>query len=261
VLGTARSADGISIAYEVQGAGTPALAFVHGWSCDRTYWRHQLPDFAQRHVVVAVDLAGHGGSGEGRAEYTMPAYGKDVAAVANELGLDEIVLVGHSMGGDVNVEAALELDARVVAQVWVDVYFQLEHSRDDGDVQEIVGPLRRDFRGEVQKLARTMFLPDADPKVADWIVHDMSSAPPYVGLNEAAYSLTNMAAMLEHMRRLRAPMVAINTDWRPTNIESLASHGIRTVHMPGVGHFGMMEKPDEFNRLLGQVVESFAVTA
>jgi len=260
VLGTARSADGISIAYEVLGAGTPALVFVHGWSCDRTYWRHQLPHFAERHVVVAVDLAGHGDSQAGRAEYTMPAYGQDVAAVANQLGLEEIVLVGHSMGGDVNVEAALELGPRVVAQVWVDVYFHLEQ-QDHDDVEETLAPLRRDFRGGVQRLVRTMFLPDADPKVAEWIENDMSSAPPYVALNEAAYSLTNMAPMLEHMRRLPASVVAINTDWRATNVESLASHGIRTVHMTGVGHFGMMEKPEEFNRLLEHVVESFAVRA
>src|SRR5712692_9916785 len=144
VLGAARSADGISIAYEVLGAATPALVFVHGWSCDRTYWRHQLPHFAERHVVVAVDLAGHGDSQAGRAEYTMPAYGQDVAAVANQLGLEEIVLVGHSMGGDVNVEAALELGPRVVAQVWVDVYFHLEQ-QDHDDVEETLAPLRRDF--------------------------------------------------------------------------------------------------------------------
>ena len=37
------SPDGIRIAYEVHGEGTPALVFVHGWSCDRTYWAAQIP--------------------------------------------------------------------------------------------------------------------------------------------------------------------------------------------------------------------------
>ena len=62
----ARSADGIPVHFEVEAGGAPPLVFVHGWSCDRTYWRHQIDDFAGRHEVVAIDLAGHGESGSGR---------------------------------------------------------------------------------------------------------------------------------------------------------------------------------------------------
>jgi pimeloyl-ACP methyl ester carboxylesterase len=47
------------ISYEVRGGGRP-LVFVHGWSCDRTYWREQMDEFAKRHRVVAIDLGGHG---------------------------------------------------------------------------------------------------------------------------------------------------------------------------------------------------------
>jgi len=39
---TASSIDGVPIAYEVLGEGTPALVFVHGWSCDRSYWKGQV---------------------------------------------------------------------------------------------------------------------------------------------------------------------------------------------------------------------------
>lgn len=58
-----RSADGLPVRYEVLGDGTPALVFVHGWSCDRRYWDGQVGYFADRHRVVAIDLAGHGESG------------------------------------------------------------------------------------------------------------------------------------------------------------------------------------------------------
>jgi len=56
------SADGIHIAYEAYGEGTPALVFVHGWSCDRSHWAAQLQPFSRQFKVVAVDLAGHGES-------------------------------------------------------------------------------------------------------------------------------------------------------------------------------------------------------
>ncbi len=73
--GLVTSADGIHIAYETRGEGTPALVFVHGWSCDRTYWDGQLPAFSRQFKVVAVDLAGHGESGLGRKTWTMGAFG------------------------------------------------------------------------------------------------------------------------------------------------------------------------------------------
>ena len=91
VRGVARSSDGIPLSFEVHGSGTPAPVFVHGWSCDRRYWRGQLAALADRHQVVAVDLAGHGESGGGRQRWTMAAFGDDVAAVVRHLGLGAVV--------------------------------------------------------------------------------------------------------------------------------------------------------------------------
>ena len=134
----ARSADGIPVHFEVEGAGEPALVFVHGWSCDRTYWSAQIDHFAATHEVVAVDLAGHGESGGGRREWTMPAFGGDVVAVIEKLGLREVVLIGHSMGGDVIVEVALALPERIAGLVWVDVYRTLGGVDTPEEIEEFV---------------------------------------------------------------------------------------------------------------------------
>jgi pimeloyl-ACP methyl ester carboxylesterase len=113
----ATSPDGLRIAYEALGSGAPgapALVFVHGWSCDRSYWNGQLDAFSSDYKVVAVDLAGHGESALGRKDWSIAAYGGDVAAVVKKLGLTRVILIGHSMGGDVNAEAARQLRGRVV---------------------------------------------------------------------------------------------------------------------------------------------------
>ncbi len=68
------SADGVRVAYEVRGTGTPALVFIHGWSCDRSYWAGQLETFSREFQVVAIDLAGHGESGFGRQPWTIGAF-------------------------------------------------------------------------------------------------------------------------------------------------------------------------------------------
>ena len=124
--GEARSGDGIPLRFEARGSGAPALVFVHGWSCDRSYWDVQLDWFSAGHQVVAMDLAGHGESGAGRQAWTMAAFGDDVVTVVQALGLGEVVLIGHSMGGDIVVEAALRLPDQVVGLVWADVYTRLD---------------------------------------------------------------------------------------------------------------------------------------
>jgi pimeloyl-ACP methyl ester carboxylesterase len=64
-------------------------------------------------LVVTVDLAGHGESDSGRQDWSIAAFGSDVATVVDQLALEDVVPVGHSMGGDVILEAAGRLPGRV----------------------------------------------------------------------------------------------------------------------------------------------------
>jgi pimeloyl-ACP methyl ester carboxylesterase len=138
----ATSSDGIRIAYEVHGEAATALVFVHGWSCNRSYWRQQLQPFSRQFKVVAVDVAGHGQSGLGRESWTIPAFGGDVAAVVEKLGLKRVILIGHSMGGDVIVESARQLPGRVAGLIWVDTYKKLGIPRSSEQIQAFIRPFR-----------------------------------------------------------------------------------------------------------------------
>lgn len=253
----ARSADGIPVHFEVDGEGAPALVFVHGWSCDRTYWSDQVDHFARSHEVVAIDLAGHGESGGGRQAWTMPAFGADVVAVIEKLGLRDVVLIGHSMGGDVIVEAARALPERIIGLVWVDTYNTLGNSRTPEETEEFVQPFRQDFATAVEALVRPMFVATSDPGLVERVVADMSDAPPAAAVDMIEHAVTNDEAILAALPALPAPVVAINPDYRPTDVEALRRHGVRTVLVPGVGHFLMLEDPDTFNRLLGETVDGF----
>ena len=255
--GVATSRDGIPLAFEVHGAGTPTLVFVHGWSCDRSYWRGQLRPLAARYQTVAVDLAGHGESGVGRRAWTMAAFGDDVVAVAEQLGLGELVLIGHSMGGDVIVEAALRLGERVAGLVWVDTYSSLGEPPTDDELEAFLAPFREDFAGATRALVRRLFTAHADAGLVEWVAADMSAAPPKLAIDALGHAVGNERGVLGGLRQLRAPVVAINPDARPTDTEALRRHGVKTVLVSGVGHFLMMEDPDRFNRLLGQVIETF----
>jgi pimeloyl-ACP methyl ester carboxylesterase len=255
--GIARSADGIPVHFEVEAGGEPALVFVHGWSCDRSYWSRQIDDFAGRHEVVAIDLAGHGESGAGRPEWTMPAFGADVVAVIETLELRDLVLVGHSMGGDVIVEVALALPDRVAGLVWVDVYSTLGGSRTPEEIEEFVQPFRANFSIATRAFVQRMFVPDSDPELVERVAAGMSSANPEVAVRVMEHAVSNDDSILAGLSELKAPIVAINPDYRPTDVEALGRHGVKAVLMPGVGHFLMMEDPGTFNRLLSETIDDF----
>ena len=79
--GIVTGAGDVDIHYTREGAGGTAIVLVHGWTCDSSYWRHQRDEFSKDHTVVSLDLAGHGESGSNRDDWSMAAFGEDVAAV------------------------------------------------------------------------------------------------------------------------------------------------------------------------------------
>ncbi|MFZ5981754.1 MAG: alpha/beta fold hydrolase, partial [Candidatus Zixiibacteriota bacterium] len=141
------SPDSVEIYYQVEGTGDgPALVFVHGWSCDRSYWRNQIDAFKTDFKTVAIDLAGHGASGLNRREWTMPAYGADVAAVVNQLELKKIILIGHSMGGAVIIEAARLLPEQTIALIGVDTYQDMGGKYSEEEAKVFIAPFEADFK-------------------------------------------------------------------------------------------------------------------
>src|SRR5689334_24213977 len=102
------------------GKGIPALVFVHGFACTSDDWRAQRDHFEKTNEVVACDLRGHGQTPGRPQECSIEHYGGDVAALVNNLELREVVLVGHSMGCRVVVEAARLVPKRVSRVVLVD---------------------------------------------------------------------------------------------------------------------------------------------
>jgi pimeloyl-ACP methyl ester carboxylesterase len=252
---TVASSDGIPIAYEVHGTGPIAVVLVHGWSCDRSYWQAQLKPLSTRFKVVNVDLAGHGESGLGRKAWTMASFGGDVAAVVKKLGLERVVLVGHSMGGDVIVEAARQLQGRTAGLIWVDTYRELGPPRTAEQRAAFVARFRGNFVDTTRGFVRGMFPPNADKALVERVALDMSSAPQDVALGamESAFSYDAKVPVL--LQELKLPVIAINPDNSPSDSASLARHGVQLVVLSGVGHFLMMEDPQRFNPLLITAIE------
>jgi pimeloyl-ACP methyl ester carboxylesterase len=76
-----------------------------------------------------------------------------------------------------------------------------------------------------------------------------------VAVDALERAVTNHEPVVEGLRALTVPVVQLNSDYFPTDVDGLRGHGVKAVFQPGVGHFLMMEKPDEFNRLLGHAID------
>jgi pimeloyl-ACP methyl ester carboxylesterase len=254
-VGTVTAPDGVAIRYEVAGRGDPTLVFVHGWSCDRSYWRPQIDHFAASHRVVALDLGGHGESGLERKDWTMAAFAGDVRAVVEGLGLQKVVLVGHSMGGPVILEAARLMPDRVVALVPVDFFSDVDRRFTAEERKGFLAPMRADFPKITKAFVRKeMFTPRSDSAFAERIAGDMAAASP-------AVAVSAMENLLQYdqgaaLAAAKPPLRLINSDLWPTDLEALRRHNpkISLAVLPGVGHFLMTEAPDEFNRILARAV-------
>ena len=256
----ARSRDGVEIGYEAHGdVANPAVVLVHGWAGNRTYWRHQIDPLAAKYFVVTVDLGGHGESGVGRDDWNLPAFGDDVVAVVEELGLGKVALVGHSMGGDAIVFAATQLGPRVAGMVWVDTLRSLgdEPVSTPEQVAAFAAPFRANFAEAVDRFARSLFPSIADPALVDQVAADMVGAPQDAAVGSIGYALNRHPPLIAALKEISAPLVAINPDVSPTDVASFEAHDIETVLIAGVGHFLMLEDPGRFNPILISSLKAF----
>ena len=252
------SKDGNPISFEICGAGDPTLIFVHGWSCDARYWRKQVPYFSKQHRVVTIDLAGHGHSGSARTKYTMNAFGEDVAAVAKAINSKNVILIGHSMGGSVIAEAARLMPDQVVGLIGVDTLENLEYPITQKEIDQMTVPMKADFNTGSRQFVSQMISPKTDPVLREWILADMSSAPPAVALsalNEMmTLYLTGEAAKV--FEEIPIPVFVVNADLWPINYEANRRHmsSFDAIVMKDSDHFLMMNRAEDFNKELESAI-------
>jgi pimeloyl-ACP methyl ester carboxylesterase len=256
------SEDGTPISYEIYGAGEPTLVFVHGWSCDARYWRAQRPYFSKNHRVVVLDLAGHGHSGTTRSQYTMRSFGEDVRAVTVATGSRRVILIGHSMGGTVIAEAARLMPDRVIGLIGIDTLENIEYPLTREALAGMIGPLEKDFRTGSRQFVAEMISPRTDSQLREWILADMSAAPPAVAISAmkemmSQYITGEAATMFDE---IRLPVITVNGDMWPINYEANRRHmfSFDAIVLKEADHFLMMNRPEDFNRALEKAINTIS---
>lgn len=254
---------GVPVAYtDIPGPG-PAVALIHGWSCDRSIWRFQVPALTGKRRLLLLDLPGFGASGKPEMAYTPELFAAAVVAVMDAAKVERAVLVGHSMGFAVAREAARRYPERVSALVSVDGV--LERGPEDPEASRetmaqaaaLLDALGRDFRGTAGAFAESMFVPATTPELRREILDLMLGASPQPAISSIEHLF---APDLWKVEPLGLPVLGLyaDTPWLlPDNEAFFRRHFPRAeyVLLPGVGHFLHLEAPAKVNRLLLDFLE------
>ena len=261
VEGRTPSSDGVPIAWEDRGVGEPAIVLVHGWRCDRAFWRWTAPDLAQDRRVVSIDLAGHGGSGADRAEWSIRSLAEDVRAVVEARGLGRVVLVGHSMGGPVSLAAAALMPGRVVAVVGVDTLHDAEFVFPKESMDAAIAALDADPEKALRGFLPSMLGAGCDPGLVDWIVTRGMRAD-HAGASALMRTFRDLD-LRPLFSAAGVPIRCVNAapdpakGRQPTRVDRNRTYAdFDAVLLEGAGHYPMVERPASFTARLREVLDA-----
>lgn len=103
----------LEISYIKEGSGEQTLVFVHGLSSNAEAWSKNISILKEQYTCVALDLPGYGKSSKPEAEYTPTYFAAVVSEFIEALKLQNVVLVGHSMGGQASIKLAVTEPKRI----------------------------------------------------------------------------------------------------------------------------------------------------
>jgi len=239
--------DGARVHFKSYGKGRDALVLVHGWGCNLDHWRDQIPDFAKRNRVIALDLPGHGQSDKPQIPYTMDLFANAIDAVMREAKVERAVVAGHSMGTPVARQFYRKYPQKTLAIIIVDGGLRPFGTKEMRDQFLAVFRAPNYKEAGVQMFAQMMgTLAPAD---RERVNSSFSNTPQNV-LVGAMESMNQDS--LYGPDKINVPVFAIiakSPFWPPDTeqfFRTLAPD-FEIQWLEGVSHFLMMEKPKQFN--------------
>ncbi|KAF0220239.1 MAG: Alpha/beta hydrolase fold [Geobacteraceae bacterium] len=173
-------------------------------------------------------------------------------------GSRSVILIGHSMGGPVIAEAARLMPNKVLGLIGVDTLENIEYPMTREELNQMIAPLEKDFQTGSRQFVKEMISPRTDPLIREWILSDMSAAPPSVALSAMkemmSQYITGEAAKI--FDEIRVPVITVKGDLWPVNYEANRRHmfSFDAIVLKDADHFLMLDRPEEFNSALEKAI-------
>lgn len=252
------SPDVVELHYQDVGSGFPVL-FIHGWGMALEVWDRQVTALCDKYRTVCVDLRGHGFSPTPATGYDYDDHAADLRALVERIGLEDLAVVGWSMGGGVAVRLAAQMpQVRQLVLVGAPPRFLQADDAPYGLPREAADQLMGDLRDRREKTMRRV--------VEDTFHVELGEA-----VHQWLYQLSIRTPMWSAMRSYEGVLRAdVRPDLHALKIPILLLHGVediyisieaarwvdaavpsaRIVEFTESGHAPFLEEPDKFNAQL-----------
>lgn len=258
---------GVRLSIDCTGSGAPPLIFVHGGFCDRHDWNAQVRELAPQFRVITFDMPGHGESSL-PAHASVAALAQALRAVIARYGGGSDVLVGHSLGVDVILEACRQSAVGIAGLVLIEGGLVA-----DGDPDRAVSTFREKL-GAVGLDAfldasfSEMFVPSSDPQLRAHVLGRLKHLDPQfaqdIVLSKIHWDASQAAGVLAHLDmpvlllqstyfdetfRRYSLKPGMTTPWTDLVARQAPHAELRLV--TGVGHFPHIEAAPIVNEHIG----------
>ncbi len=251
--------------YVTAGQGDQVIVFVHCWAGNNGFWREQVPALADKARLILIDLPGHGQSDKPHADYTMDFFAKAVLAVMRDARVNKATLVGHSMGAPVICRVYAQAPEKVAALVAVDGLLR-RPAMSAEQAEQFKGPINTPgYQTFTTNFIRAMFPVAGTEALRDRVLGEILATPQYV-MASAMNGMFDLNQPDWDLKQVDVPVLVINAKnpmWTADYEAYVRGLSPKTDYrvIEGVGHWLMLEKPDEFNRTLVGMLQEFDLIA
>lgn len=247
--------DDVQIAYDDVGVG-PAVVLIHGYPFNRSLWTEQTEALTSRFRVVTPDLRGFGESDASEGPVTMNRMAQDVAMLMDQLGIQQAVIGGLSMGGYVALAFVKQFPSRVKALVLADTRAQSDtEEAKQTRFQHAEKALSEGMAGIADAMLAKLLTPDTVSKRPEVVkrVRDMMLKTKPQGAASALLGMAEREDHSEFISTIRVPaMILVGREDAITPVadsEKMQSKiaTSRLVVIENAGHVSNLEQTEQFN--------------
>jgi 3-oxoadipate enol-lactonase len=264
--------NGINLYYEVTGTGY-SVVLCHGYTGSHQDWMFQVPPLSQDHQVVVMDYRGHGSSEapSPASAYSIPILAEDVNALLDHLAIAKCCLVGHSLGGFVALQLAVDQPSLVHSLVLVDTSSEWIEMPGYPELQIKLNQIARtegmeavfEYNAQRNPLSQKCFA--RYPRLREIskrrIVETSVSGYVYV-----ARAIGQWQPLTPRLKGISAPTLVVvgeeDTPFlQPSEFLARSIPNSRLHVIPGATHSPQVETPDLFNQILLSFLAQVAPTS